>query len=1311
MENSGPAAATSDLLAELVKAIKSSRTAPEQVDLPIFRPNLTDASKWLTEINIIKNEFEWTDQQVIVRLGRFLTGISKVWFDNWSPDVKTWEVFQRDFSEAFPPKKILGQLLLEAAVFNSDRCNTYEAYVFEKVNLLRNLRVQWEEVDLVEITIHGIRERDIRTSASNQNYKNISELIVYLGSVPKRQSEECKSERKFTEGKEPPRKRFRAESREVDQRRNRPLRCYNCGKDGHIQRFCIENRPEWTPKTTVATNRSKPSTSTITCSFCAKIGHESNDCFLRKSIDKRKNVNFCNSGKQITHSVVIVDGIQMTGIVDTGADISLMAQKHVDKFRNKIKHSYTTITGLLPGNYVSNQSFVSCVDMSGVRTDLTFIIVPDSFLEYDLLVGCNLYDDPDIATITDHTGTKIVRNKVARVLNTLPASLDFDIDVPNIYKPKLLEVLSRYNNIIATSGNAVSCVNNTTMHIRLKDEFVVNRNPYRLSINERQIVHDIVKDLLANNIIQESESPFASPIILVKKKEGSYRLCCDYRELNSHTIRDRYPLPLVEDQLDRLGKGKIFTSVDMSSGFHQIPIDPESVHKTAFITPDGHFEYLRMPFGLANAPAVFQRAINKALGDLKNTVALVYLDDDLIPSESFEENLASLELVLQALEKAGFSLNLKKCHFFKDRLEYLGREISGEGIRPGMRKVEALVRSPTPSTIKQVRQLMGLAGYFRKFIPEFATRTACITKLTRSNEPFSWNEEQESARKYIIERLTSRPLLNVFDPELPTELHTDASCIGYGGVLLQKLDGNLRVIGYYSKNTNKYEEKYHSYELETLAVVNSMKHFRVYLLGIHFTLVTDCNAIKSTATKKDILPRVARWWAYMQDFTFDIVYKKGSSLPHVDFLSRNPAVIRRLTAHDNWLYVEQRGNNEVKKLINEWKEGSLDKTRYTVKNNILHYIIPTANGPIAKPFVPRHSRLGLLRIFHDEQCHVGIDKTLESIQRHFWFPRMRYFVAKYVQHCLVCAVKKTRSGPLQGFITNVEKPTEPMNVIHADCLGPLETTAEGYKHVLVLIDAFTKYCVLLPLKTVKAEETRVAFQLFISLFGTPKQIIMDAGKNFKNLSLPEYLDSVGINYHYTTPDVHRSNGQVERYMRTIMNLLRIETKVKSEWASALWKIQLVLNTTVQKSIKTTPLKALIGVEGSTPLIQSILTNISTDLQPIRNLQLDRKRIQTNLSTSVQNNIKGNEKRRNNKNFKVGDFVLMHRDDRMHQGKLKYEFQGPFEIISITSEGRYEIRRVGKSLLTKAAKEQLRMWPSDWSMTTNMEELFELIEDR
>lgn len=255
----------------------------------------------------------------------------------------------------------------------------------------------------------------------------------------------------------------------------------------------------------------------------------------------------------------------------------------------------------------------------------------------------------------------------------------------------------------------------------------------------------------------------------------------------------------------------------------------------------------------------------------------------LIPSNTPEEGLQFLAEVLRALGTAGFTLNLDKCRFLQTSLEYLGRVISADGVRPSPRKISALIDAPVPTTSKQVRQLMGLAGYFRKFIPNFATRTACITKLTKQGEPFVWSIAQQEAHNYIIKCLTSEPLLRIFDPSLDTELHTDASCIGYGGILLQRRGTQLGVVAYFSKRTSEHETRYHSYELETLAIVNSVKHFRVYLLGITFKIVTDCNAVKSTFTKKDLLPRVARWWAYLQDFNFELTYRKGSSLPHVDF--------------------------------------------------------------------------------------------------------------------------------------------------------------------------------------------------------------------------------------------------------------------------------------------------------------------------------------------------------------------------------------------------------------------------------------------
>ncbi|CAK1594264.1 unnamed protein product [Parnassius mnemosyne] len=355
-------------------------------------------------------------------------------------------------------------------------------------------------------------------------------------------------------------------------------------------------------------------------------------------------------------------------------------------------------------------------------------------------------------------------------------------------------------------------------------------------------------------IIRESESPYASPVILVKKKDGTDRICVDYRVLNSRTVKNKFPLPLIEDHIDRLGSSRFFTSLDIATGFHQVPREAGSIAKTAFMTPEGHFEYVKMPYGLSNAPVFYQKIISKTLKSfIDSGKVLVYIDDVLLLSDTVLERLALLRRVLKTLTSSGFSVNLKKCTFLSSEIEYLGRVISNGQVRPSMRKVQALVDSPKPRSVKQIRQFLGLAGYFRRYIPNYAQRTACIAHLTKKNMPFEWGVEQDKARQYIIDRLTYEPVLAIYDPQLPTEVHTDASAIGYGAVLIQIHEGGLRpAVVYFSKSTQGTEPKYHSYELETLAVVKALQNFRKYLLGVPSKIVTDCNALKLTERKKDL---------------------------------------------------------------------------------------------------------------------------------------------------------------------------------------------------------------------------------------------------------------------------------------------------------------------------------------------------------------------------------------------------------------------------------------------------------------------------
>nr|XP_008191903.1 PREDICTED: uncharacterized protein LOC100141851 isoform X1 [Tribolium castaneum] len=384
---------------------------------------------------------------------------------------------------------------------------------------------------------------------------------------------------------------------------------------------------------------------------------------------------------------------------------------------------------------------------------------------------------------------------------------------------QLLQLVNEFRDCFARNVAEIGATTATEMKLTLTDDKPVIYRPYRLSHHERRIVRDIVNDLLGSGVIRESDSPYSSPILLVRKKDGQHRMCVDYRQLNSKTIKDRFPLPRVDEHLDKLNGAKFFTTLDLASGYYQIPMATESIPKTAFVTPDGHYEFVRMPFGLANAPAVFQRAMNKVLGPLRFQTAFCYIDDLLIPSKDFETGLNNLRTVFQLLRQFGLTLKLSKCCFFGSQIEYLGHEISAEGIKPGETKIKAVTAFPKPTDVHKLRQFLGLCGYFRKYVKDYATIASSLTSLLKKGSAFVWEEAQERAFQTLKDILTSRPVLAIYDAEAETELHTDASKVGIGGILLQRQgDGSLRPVMFFSRQTTKEEQRYHSYELETLAV-------------------------------------------------------------------------------------------------------------------------------------------------------------------------------------------------------------------------------------------------------------------------------------------------------------------------------------------------------------------------------------------------------------------------------------------------------------------------------------------------------------
>lgn len=505
--------------------------------------------------------------------------------------------------------------------------------------------------------------------------------------------------------------------------------------------------------------------------------------------------------------------------------------------------------------------------------------------------------------------------------------------------------------------------------------------------------------------------------------------------------------------------------------------------------------------------------------------------------------------------------------------------------------------------------------------------------------------------------------------------------------------------------TQGAESKYHSYELETLAVVKALQHFRHYLVGVHFKVVTDCNALKLTQKKKDLMPRVARWWIYLQDFDFSLEYRKGTSMSHADYLSRNAVNVVRVQKPQSWALVAQAADEETQLLMQKLTDGQLDPNQYVKKNDLLYYrYCVTGEQPKLLCFIPKGHRLSLLRVFHDEHNHVGVDKTCDLILRHFWFPGLRAFVQKYISHCVVClSHKKSPRAPLQP-IHSYEKPDSPFETIHADALGPLPES-NGYRYVLIIVDAFSKYCLFYPMLRQEASELKRHFTNAISLFGTPKLIVADRGRMFQSAEFLNWVSEVGSDIHLITPEMHHSNGQVERYCRTLLNMIRIQSNYhQEEWSNVLWRLQLTVNMTKHKTTQTSPLNLLIGADAMTPVIRNLVRDVAIEgthqnREALR--VLTRQRVSERLKQNQeQQDLSVNQRRHTPRVYPVNSMVFVIKKAQS-TGKLDSGMRGPYRVVKALPHGRYELQLVagsyGKS--TQAAAEYMIPWKGEWTPDT------------
>ena len=763
----------------------------------------------------------------------------------------------------------------------------------------------------------------------------------------------------------------------------------------------------------------------------------------------------------------------------------------------------------------------------------------------------------------------------------------------------VLALLTRRLRCFPTADGNLGYTNMAEHAIDTENAHPISCVPYRVSAPERRMIIEKVTEMLRQGIIRPSFSPWASPVVLVKKKSGDYRFCIDYRRLNAVTKRDVYPLPRMDDVFDRLAGAKFFSSLDLMSGYWQVPVAEADRSKTAFITPDGLYEFMRLPFGLNNAPSTFQRLMDRVLARLKWQMCLVYLDDVLVFGKTFEEHQKRLECVLIALEKAGLTLNVSKCIFATNRIFHLGHIIDENGIRPDPEKISALVNFKVKN-VKSLRGFLGLASFYRRFVPEFAAIAHPLHVLLKKNSTWSWKEQQELAKTELVNRLVSSPVLAHFDENIDVCVQTDASLVGLGAVLTQDSGDGPRPIAYISRRLTEAESKYHANELECLAIVWALKKLRHYVYGRRFSICTDSSAVRWLWSKKEVNGKFARWILSLQEFDFEIRHVKGVNNCVADALSRNPdescigpsgsAIGHVVCVFDSRrpvgmsnaeLAFQQQLDSQLRPIITSLnaKEPGKFWEQFKIHGKVLYRRNPS-QGRKFLLCIPSILRRKVIEFCHDDpsSSHMGIDKTVARVSERYWWPKFRASVRKYVSSCSYCQFHKCIPGFPAGQLQPIPPPDRPFHTIGMDHLGPFKATSDGKKHILMAIDYLTKY-----VEAVAVADTSTALvaefvkdQINFRHGGTTR-IISDQGTAFSSHLMEEKVNEWRTDHVFATAEHPQTSGLVERVNRTMTLALAAYVNVDhDDWDRHLPAAIFAINTARQSTTEISPFQLVYG---------------------------------------------------------------------------------------------------------------------------------------
>lgn len=1193
----------------------------------------------------------WDDDQKVVYAKRLLRGKAKLLVR--TVFCSTWIQLKTELTREFGTQLSYGEAhrLLQSTKMKSD--DDLGEYVLKMREIGKNNDI--DELSITQYIIEGIYDNH-SNKAMLYGATNIYGLKVKLEAYKKFKSvfkaKAVTSEPKKSNG-------IKNESRnEKDDKR-----CHLCGDKSHFQGNCPTKEKG------------------VKCFKCNEFGHRAidKDCPKYGERKEKKDAEkklMCLS-KTKSMKKVCVNDVTVNALVDTGSEINAIKKCVFEK----LKTSYDVgiarkFYGAGGAEISTNKFFVGKICIDGESYESKIYIMNNDEIYDEMIIGMELlYEHEVIFNRGDilikkmnGSGKTNTTDEVATIMNVVSC-----VDVNNEFNehPECVKKMIESYDPKPPKDTSVE------LNLQLSDEVPVYQRARRLAPVEKNIVDKQITEWLKNGVIEAGKSEYASPIVIVKKKDGSSRICVDYRKLNKKVIKDRFPTPLMEDVIDCLQGANVYSTIDLENGFFHVPVGEQSKKYLSFITHSGQYLFRRTPFGCCNSPAVFHRFINTVFHDLiMKKIVIAYMDDICILAKDDAEAIQRLEIVFKVASEAGLRIKWKKCQFLKTSIEFLGFVIGSGTIKPSTDKTKAIQRFKELHNVKSVQSFLGLTGAFRKFIRDYALIARPLTNLLRKEAEFKIGDAEKKAFDTLKAKMSGEPVLKIYKQGVETHLYTDASKLSFGAILMQKSDEDdqFHPVHYMSIKTSPAEEKYDSYSLEVLAIVKALEKFRHYLLGMKFKVITDCEAFKKTMDKANVVAKVARWVMAMQEFDFEVEHRSNAQMKHVDALSR---VMTIISSEDN-LHVK------IRKV--QQKDDDLNKIRtilqhqdlydgYLLRNDILYKVIDGRELLV----VPKVMEAEVIRTSHDNG-HFGVKKVEESIGQQFFIPKAKEKIQNFIGNCVKCILAERKHGKSEGFLHPIGKGDSPLDTYHVDHMGPMVATCKMYKHLFVVVDAFTKFTWIYPTKTTNTKEVINKLRTQQEIFGNPRRIISDKGAAFTSHDFTQFCEDEKIQHITTTTGIPRSNGQVERINRCIIPVLtKLSLENPSKWYKFVPLVQQALNSTFNRSIANSPFKLLFGVnmkrKHDLDVVEAIDQNFIDQFQEQRNEQ--RNEAKRQIENIQHENAKGfNDRRKSARTYTINELVAIRRTQFVNGNKLAEHFFGPYRVSRVKPNDRYDVIKEG-----------------------------------